>query len=728
MGSSAGGTEPRRGGGQPRGRGRRAALAACRQAGENGEWALRAARGRCLQWDAGGECRRSASPEQGVCSRTRRPTPPPGPCWGGCTSGCGDTRGAAPTGKADAGDSPTVRGWVCVVREGGRRPLSPGGTAEGRHTTHTPTTPHPAPPRDLAQLPGASCGSFALPKSAVRGGVPGAEGAAVHPPRGRRERSRLRGGLSRHFQEDGATYGKHLELIGPAGAAPGSVVSPCGTVGTSPGRARRRPCRSPCPPLGTEPGPHRRAADGVRPLRSAGAAAVLQHCPPPRARLPPGGIPRRGGSAERVPQGTERCRGGSIPSPGGVRAAPGTQTWAGGWLDRRKTAGGRLRGGRRAAAGAHYGRGGSADRSAPAQSGARRPSRGETPALGDPPGPACPSCPPRHPLPAPSPRCPLPAAAVSGSAELPSTAPPAPPVPGEEAAAVPGALPGSAGPKPCPPGHAASPRQPWAPAPPEALGKPCPGLNSMSNTSTRKLPRAGIPELPGVGRSGPRGDTAARAPPESCPPGTGYPRAPDSGRPRGPAGSSPGGTGGMSGVGGARQRGVPRERGGKSGRPGPAGTDPTRDRSSGYGPVSGPALGPRGVGAGPAPAAPSRVGCRYRSPGPVAASLLRPSCSETKRQRAGGRACPPAPGRAGGRRGPPGAGGAAGSPGPRPLRRDSPAPARGAVNLPRGSSRLRSATGGGNRFPARLGNGTGPGETRSRTGRQGGSGTRGRAP
>lgn len=273
-----------------------------------------------------------------MCSGTRSLTPPPpGPCWGGCTSGCGDTRGAAPTGKANAGDSPTVRGWVGVVREGGRRPLSPVGTAEGRHPTHTP---HHHPPH----RPGAWHSSRGPPAGASPcrsprcGGVPRSRGGGSAPPRGRWERSRLRGGRSRHFQEDGATYGKHLELIGPAGAAPGSVVSPCGTVGTSPGRARRRPRRSPCPPPGTEPGRTGGRQTGLdRSGRRGRCCPSAPPLPPRQGPAAPGGNPRRGGSAERVPQRTERCRGGSIPSPGGVRAAPGTQTGAGGWLDMRKT-------------------------------------------------------------------------------------------------------------------------------------------------------------------------------------------------------------------------------------------------------------------------------------------------------------------------------------------------------------------------------------------------------
>lgn len=67
----------------------------------------------------------------------------------------------------------------------------------------------------LGTAPGGSRGRSALLNRRCGGAARGGGGGSA--PLGWRERRWLRRGGSRHFQEDGATYGKHLEFTGPAG-------------------------------------------------------------------------------------------------------------------------------------------------------------------------------------------------------------------------------------------------------------------------------------------------------------------------------------------------------------------------------------------------------------------------------------------------------------------------------------------------------------------------------
>lgn len=110
---------------------------------------------------------------------------------------------ASPTSSADAGDSPAFVG-LCSWEE--RRLLSAVGTAAGKSPALCP---------GLGTAPGGSCGRSAPLNRRCRGAARGGGGGSA--PLGWQERRRLRRGRSRHFQEDGATYGKHLEFTGPAG-------------------------------------------------------------------------------------------------------------------------------------------------------------------------------------------------------------------------------------------------------------------------------------------------------------------------------------------------------------------------------------------------------------------------------------------------------------------------------------------------------------------------------
>lgn len=174
---------------------------------------------------------------------------------------------------------------------------------------------------------------------------------------------------------------------------------------------------------------------------------------------------------------------------------------------------------------------------------------------------------------------------------------------------------------------------PVAASPPEPPGKPCPVMNSMSNTSTRKLTLTGTS---GVLRT--LGVAAARAHPRSPLPGSETPTLP---------GSSPGGT----------------------------------------------------------------KGCPCRRSEPLAVSPVVPELLGNEKGASRGPACAPLSGRTVSWRcrrcrGVPGPRPPPAQPGSGPWGREAP-------------MLLRSATGRGKSFPARLGNGTEPGDARSRTGRLG---------
>lgn len=412
---------------------------------------------------------------------------------------------------------------------------------------HTPPPP-PAPPRGLAQLPGASCGSFALPKSAVRGGSPEQRGRQCTPPGAvgaqpapRRSQPPFPGGRCHLWKAPGINRAGG----GRAGKRRLSVRH----RGDEPGPRPPPPPPLPVPAPGDRTGPHRRAADGARPLRSAGPLLSFSTAPspPPRAGCPGGEPPARRlrGACPAADRALSRRL---HPEPRRSESSAGHPDRGGGVARHEEDGeGGRLRGERRVA-GAHYGGGGG--RTAPhprrAVTGGRPEGRRLPWGIPPPPVLPVPAAPPAPPARTLSFSLPPPRCRWVRQRRVPSTAPP---LPGEEPAAVPGALPGSAGPEPCPPGHAASPRQPWAPAPPEAPGKPCPGLNSMSNTSTRKLPRAGIPELPGVGRSGPAGTPLPGHPLRAALPAPGTPALRTAAAPVAPAAAAPAAPGACRGSG-----------------------------------------------------------------------------------------------------------------------------------------------------------------------------------
>lgn len=313
-----------------------------------------------------------------------------------------------------------------------------------------------------------------------------------------------------------------------------------------------------------------------------------------------------------------------------MRAAPGT--WTGGAL-----AGGRRRGGSGTGGGRRRGRTAAGD-----GRGKRGPlrSRAERCPAAVPRGAACPGG--AHPiLPVPAARPVHPARTLPFSLPPPRSRSRSPPRPRQPR------QPQGKGQQPCsvlprgPPGlsrahrvtlPAPPPRRPRAPESLEPPGKPCLGVNSMSNTSTRKLSRAGIPGLVGVGRSGPAGTPLPGHPrrspsPHRVPPRSGQPPPP---RPR-------------------RHRDMPRV--GAHGSAVPRGNEV----GNADGPVP-PAASPRLTAApcmAPSPGPPSVPGGRVlpRPPLPAwgagAAARGRslpprfaPNCSETKRQRAGGQAAP----------------------------------------------------------------------------------------
>lgn len=195
-------------------------------------------------------------------------------------------------------------GWRgCAARIGdGSSP--PGGRGE--------EPPRTAPgPRGLAQLPGLPptrtghkpgsnrrrCGGRGrLPRA------PRISGGGPAPP-GRPERLWLRGGRNRDFQEDGATYGEHLELIAPAGPRREASPFPAEPPGTSPGRLRRRAHRLPRPRSARPEGGPGRAGpkgDGRGSATAARPGRGGRRCPsapPARTELPRGGGSRAAGKA-----------------------------------------------------------------------------------------------------------------------------------------------------------------------------------------------------------------------------------------------------------------------------------------------------------------------------------------------------------------------------------------------------------------------------------------------
>lgn len=194
----------------------------------------------------------------------------------------------------------------------------------------------------------------------------------------------------------------------------------------------------------------------------------------------------------------------------------------------------------------------------------------------------------------------------------------------------------------------------------------------------------------GSAKEQPRGGTAVRTPLEIPLPDRNVPTL------RAATSAAPGDAEGQ----GARQSRAPGERGGKRGPGGPACSEPTCDRNSIYGLVSGHAPGP-GWG-GPAWAAHFRVGCRCRSSGPVVGSRLRPELLGNEKKACRRPRCPQPgaePGAGGGRQ-------CRGVPGSAPVPPGQPDTGPGDEDLSRGSSRLRSAAMEGIVFPP--GSGTGP--------------------
>lgn len=215
-------------------------------------------------------------------------------------------------------------GWRgCAARIGGGS-SPPGGRGE--------EPPRTAPgPRGLAQLPGLPptrtghkpgsnrrrCGG--------RGRLPRAPriGGGGPAPPGRPERRWLRGGRSRDFQEDGATYGEHLELIAPAGPRREASPFPAEPPGTSPGRLRRRAHRLPRPRSARPEGGPGRAGpkgDGRGSATAARPGRGGRRCPsapPARTELPGEEAPgRRGRPGVGGPAAAPGCTSsGSLPCP-----------------------------------------------------------------------------------------------------------------------------------------------------------------------------------------------------------------------------------------------------------------------------------------------------------------------------------------------------------------------------------------------------------------------------
>lgn len=164
---------------------------------------------------------------------------------------------------------------------GERRPRIAAGTGLG---LCPPGPPAQSPPSAAGVGPGGARGTAgweatrtrwerfpgALPAEAARTVLPGSGSGGGLCPRGRPERRGLRGHC-RDFQEDGATYGKHLEFTAPPGPRREASQFRAEPPGMSPVRDRR------LLELRGRSGPGRRAADGVRP----------QVDPPRRAVGPP---------------------------------------------------------------------------------------------------------------------------------------------------------------------------------------------------------------------------------------------------------------------------------------------------------------------------------------------------------------------------------------------------------------------------------------------------------
>lgn len=192
---------------------------------------------------------------------------------------------------------------------GERRPRIAAGTGLG---LCPPGPPAQSPPSAAGVGPGGARGTAgweatrtrwerfpgALPAEAARTVLPGSGSGGGLCPRGRPERRGLRGHC-RDFQEDGATYGKHLEFTAPPGPRREASQFRAEPPGMSPVRDRR------LLELRGRSGPGRRAADGVRPQvdpppSGGGTAAVLQH------RRCPGKVP--------VGRGAEQLLVGADPS------------------------------------------------------------------------------------------------------------------------------------------------------------------------------------------------------------------------------------------------------------------------------------------------------------------------------------------------------------------------------------------------------------------------------
>lgn len=123
--------------------------------------------------------------------------------------------------------------WVCALGKNGGL-LSTMGTAEGKTPSRRPGAWHSS--RGLLR-------ALRPAEPAARGGCRGRGGGSAPP--GWRQRRRLRRGRSRHFQEDGATYGKHLEFTGPAGTrreVQRCCAAPSGRGRAAPAASLAEPC------------------------------------------------------------------------------------------------------------------------------------------------------------------------------------------------------------------------------------------------------------------------------------------------------------------------------------------------------------------------------------------------------------------------------------------------------------------------------------------------------
>lgn len=187
---------------------------------ESGRVAVEALRGRSPQGPRGD----SAVPRR----RWAQGTPPPR------TPGCRTRVGLSHELCGPVREIPQ-RSWVCALGKncGFSPPWGP----------QRENPPRCAP--GLGTAPGGSCGRSALRNRPCGGAAPGGGGGSA--PLGWQERRRLRRGRSRHFQEDGATYGKHLEFTGPAGTrreVQRFHSAPSGRGRAAPAASREGPWRS----------------------------------------------------------------------------------------------------------------------------------------------------------------------------------------------------------------------------------------------------------------------------------------------------------------------------------------------------------------------------------------------------------------------------------------------------------------------------------------------------